>query len=106
MTKIIHVASAFAKSPGGRYRSDGPFSGERFREEYLVPAFSSHEFVEVSLAGTLGLGSSFLDEAFGGLVRECGFTPAELHRRLKIESPLATYKQRVWRYVDEARAVE
>src|SRR6185295_8614794 len=34
----IHVAGEFSKFPAGRYRADGPHSGQRFREEFLEPA--------------------------------------------------------------------
>src|SRR5271170_4668971 len=65
-----------APSPGGRYISDGPFSGEWFRNEILGPAVAaaleSEDKVKVELDGTAGYGSSFLEEAFGGLIRVSG----------------------------------
>ena len=66
---MINVARDFSKYPGGRFYSDGPFSGERFREEFLVPALKTGFAVHVILDGTLGYGASFLEEAFGGAVR-------------------------------------
>ena len=78
----INIATDFTPYPGGRYRSDGDFSGERFREELLRPAFSNaeNETITVDLDGAAGFGSSFLEEAFGGLVRDCGFPVAEIGR--------------------------
>jgi len=76
--KTINIAADFSKFPGGRFLTDGKYSGERFREEFLVPALKAHEKIEVELDGTLGYGSSFLEEAFGGLVRDHGFDSAML----------------------------
>lgn len=65
----INIAKDFSRSPGPRYESIGPHSGERFRNEILLPAIRKSEDLKIILDGTLGYGSSFLEEAFGGLVR-------------------------------------
>lgn len=102
MSTKISIASQFSRNPAGRYRSDGPFPGERFRDELLVPALRrDDEIVIVDLDGTSGYGSSFLEEAFGGLVR-LGFAPSELHKRLSIKSTRPSFQQRVWSYIDDA----
>lgn len=98
--KMIDVGKVFSPLPGGR---KGNLSGERFRLEHLVPALESSEFVEVDLDNTLGLGSSFLDEAFGGLVRNHGFTAAQLKKRLRIKFSIKSYVDDCWRYIDRAR---
>lgn len=102
MNRTIVVARDFSRSPAGRHEVDGPFSGEKFREDLLIPALKGDERVEIDLRGALGFGSSFLEEAFGGLVRVHHFSPADLHRRLRFHSDLETYVQRIWTYVDEA----
>jgi hypothetical protein len=102
-TTMISVINNFSENPSGRYRTDGPNSGQRFREEVLAPALESNESVTVDLDGALGFGSSFLEEAFGGLVRN-GFDASVLRKKLAINSKLAIYKQRVWRYIDEEAA--
>lgn len=103
MTTTINIAKQFSRSPAGRYNSDGPYSGERFREEFLLPALQQEDDVIVELDGSLGFGSSFLEEAFGGLVRLSGFHATKLHSKLKIKSKLRTYEQRIWQYIDEAK---
>jgi len=68
--KTINVAEDFSRYPAGRYYDDGPYSGQKFREEYLVPVITNNEKAIINLDGVRGYGSSFLEEAFGGLVRE------------------------------------
>jgi hypothetical protein len=74
----INVARDFSRYPSGRYRSDSRSSGEQFRDDLLVPPLQNGARVIVELDGTLGYGSSFLDEAFGGLRRERQFSSSFL----------------------------
>lgn len=94
--KTIHV-SEFTKYPIGRKQKDGNNSGEEFREKYLIPELSIKNPVTVDLDGTLGYGSSFLDEAFGGLLRTPhNFTIEQLDQLLTLTGPED--------YVQEARS--
>lgn len=103
MTTRIAIAEAFSPYPAGRFRVDGPFSGEQFRDDVLVPALRKGGTVEVSLDGTLGYGSSFLEEAFGGLVRECGFALRELEARLLLTSASdPSLVKEAWQYIRDA----
>lgn len=68
--KTINLVQDFTDVPGGRYRELGPYSGEEFREDYLIPALKQHSVVQVILNGALGLPSSFIDEAFGSFAKE------------------------------------
>jgi hypothetical protein len=86
MNKQIKIPQDYTRYPAGRYISDGSFSGQRFREELLIPALQSSNKVEVHLDGTLGYGSSFLEEAFGGLLRSEKFTRDDLVSRLVLVS--------------------
>jgi hypothetical protein len=67
----------FTEFPGPRKETIGSFSGERFRKEEIMPTIIKHgiEKIQIDLDGTAGYGSSFLDEAFGGLIREEGLNP-------------------------------
>ena len=85
-TSIINVARQFSPEPAGRVPADGDFNGQRFRNELLIPLLQKREHVIVDFDGTEGYGSSFLDEAFGGLVRDGYFTESELRELLKIQS--------------------
>lgn len=70
----INIAKDFSEIPGGRYKNESAFSGEEFRENILKikleEAQKKNDIIEVELDGCYGYPSSFLDEAFGGLVRE------------------------------------
>ena len=69
----VSVAKDFSKTPGPRYRYEGDFSGEEFRETKLEALFkqgmAENKKVVVNLDGTIGYGTSFLEEVFGGLAR-------------------------------------
>jgi hypothetical protein len=102
-SRAIHIAQDFSKYPAGRFVSDGPASGERFRDEVLVPFLNSvSETLTVELDGTLGYGSSFLEEAFGGLVRERGFTATDLKKRLILHSRDSSVEAEIWGYITRA----
>jgi len=78
----------YAAAPGGRYRKDGPYSGEEFRDDILVPrlldAVTRNEQVVVELDGVSGYGSSFLEEVFGGLVRRGVIAQQDVARLLQV----------------------
>lgn len=71
---IINIAQEYSRTPGGRFEKEGAFSGEEFREKLLIPRYelacSRKEHLKVILDGGYGYGSSFLEEAFGGIVRK------------------------------------
>lgn len=92
----------FSRFPYGRYPKHGPFNGERFRQEWLMPAFRSEGTVSVDLSGARGLSPSFLEEAFGGLVRE-GLKPETILARLEVRGERdSSIVERIRRYVREA----
>ena len=71
----INIAKDFSTTPGARFKTDGPFSGEEFRERFLEEHFrdpKSDFEITVNLDGTEGYATSFLEEAFGGLARKFG----------------------------------
>ena len=80
--KTIVIVDDFDPHPYGRTPEDGESSGEKFREELLAPALKHYEYVHVDLTGYNRYGRSFLDEAFGGLIRESHFSGDEIHRKL------------------------
>lgn len=83
----INFASDFTDMPIGRYREDGNCSGEVFREEHLLPALRLYgdDEVIINVDGVYGMGGSFVEEAFGGLIRLHGYDAFELMDRIVIE---------------------
>lgn len=102
----INIEKQFSKHPIGRYLDDSNASGQAFREQHLAPALrKSDEPVTVILDGVAGFPSSFLEEAFGGLVRVEGFERDQLRKRLKLsfqDTSYETYVEEIWFYVEEA----
>ena len=100
----LGIAEMFSPFPGGRFRSDGPFSGQEFREDHLAPALHRGDKVIVGLDGVKGLPPSFLEEAFGGLIRS-GFPFEYLESHLEIDAngaQWARYPALVWSYIAKA----
>jgi hypothetical protein len=46
-------------------------------------------------------GIHFLEEAFGGLIREKGMSIKELEKKLKITSSRKLYFDRIWQYLKD-----
>lgn len=66
MNAQISVARDFSRFPAGATRQDGPYSGQAFYEDILVPLIiqGGYKKIEIILDGTLGYGSSWLCAAF------------------------------------------
>jgi hypothetical protein len=106
-SKKISIGADFSETPIGRYLEDGDFSGQRFREEFLVPALNDFDKIAVQIDDTEGYGSSFLDEAFGGLIRHHPFTERDLREKITIlcEKPeFKIYEKMVWHYISESNS--
>jgi hypothetical protein len=101
--KMINISTDFSRYPAGRYRTDGEFTGEIFREDFLLPALSANSKVEILLDGAMAYGSSFLEEAFGGLVRINHIKAVELRNRLSfISKEDPSLVEEIWEYIDES----
>ncbi|MFC3148301.1 STAS-like domain-containing protein [Piscinibacterium candidicorallinum] len=98
----INIARDFTRFPSGRFKRNGETSGEAFREKFLQPTIINGDVVEVELDGTVGYGSSFLEEAFGGLVRALPIPPDEVKQRVKIISNDKTLIGEISQYLDDA----
>lgn len=102
----IDVVRDFGHAPAGRHRADGPRTGEHFREELLLPRLRAKDDdrLIVILDGAAGYPGSFLEEAFGGLVR-AGFTPSKLRERMVIRASDRSYQpyvEQIWKVIDGA----
>ena len=104
MVKIA-VAKDFNKFPGGRYPKHGEGNGQEFREKFLLPHLSKGKKVEVVFDDAAGFPASFLEEAFGGLIR-AGLALQVVEELLTIvpeDADSEVYKDEAWQYIiDEA----
>ena len=86
---VINVAIQYTRTPDVRYESQNQGkSGEGFRETLLLPALkqciSNKETLIVRFDGCRGAGVSFLEEAFGGLIRK-GVAFDDIQKYLQVE---------------------
>lgn len=105
MTFEYSVARQFSVTPGSRYESEGPYSGEQLRE-VLEPqvwrAVCEGSPLTVDLDGTVGYGVAFLDEAFGGLARR-GYNVSLLKECLRFKSEEEPYLvEDIWGCIEAA----
>ncbi|WP_050767439.1 DUF4325 domain-containing protein [Aurantimonas manganoxydans] len=85
---MIDIGKDFSPFPGPRHRRHGRFSGEEFRQEFLVERLRSalaagEPLVVVLDTVALAYLNSFLEEAFGGLVRDEGFSAETVLRTIE-----------------------
>ena len=70
---LYAIAKQYTDIPGPRLKKEGEYSGEDFRESVLIPlveqAKAENKKILIDLDGGSGYPTSFLEEAFGGLVR-------------------------------------
>lgn len=97
----IQIAKDFSRYPAGRTTKDGPFSGELFRKKFLEPNITSQDQIIIDLDGARGYGSSFLEEAFGGLVR-AGYSKVELRNKLVIKATNKSLEAEIFDFIDSA----
>jgi hypothetical protein len=98
----INIAKDFNRFPSGRYKRLGTTSGEGFREQFLEQPLAAGKMITVELDGTIGYGSSFLEEAFGGLIRSLNITPTELLSRLHLVSSDPSLLEEINGYIEDA----
>jgi hypothetical protein len=98
----IKIAEQFSRYPAGRFIQDGPYSGELFRKKFLEPALNNSNVVVVEMDGARGYGSSFLEEAFGGLIRD-GYQKEFLLSRLEIKASSGSLRAEIVDYIQHAK---
>lgn len=86
---ILKITKEFSETPGNRYITDGPFSGELFRDAFLIPklneCINKNETLLIDLDGGYGCPVGFLEEAFGGLIRK-GIRKEDIQNHLEYKS--------------------
>ena len=100
----IDIGNDYSPTPAGRFPDDGPYNGEDFRERILVPALERGP-VMIRIDTVEGLGSSFLEEAFGGLIRKHSYTEEKLRQLLTIvfdDQSFRAYERLIWTHISDA----
>ncbi len=92
MNDTIVIVRDFHPFPAGRYVEDGPGNGTTFREKFLVPLLERRSHVLIDLDGAPGYPSSFLEEAFGGLIRR-GFDEKTIRESLTFKATDRGYQR-------------
>ncbi len=95
MTQTLKISVDFSDTPGPRYKTEGHYSGEEFRTEMLYPrlkeAIGKGDKLIIDLDGAQGYGTSFLEEAFGGLIRNDGLGYDDIIKHIEIVSEEEPY---------------
>ena len=103
----LNIAKDFSRCPGARYRNEGDFSGEEFRENFFLfflnEAIAAHCKLIVDLDGSAGYSTSFLEEAFGGLIRHNNMSYDVIKTTVEIKSDEdPSYKDDIIFYLNKA----
>lgn len=74
--KLEIARDHFKYTSGKRYRREGEYSGEEFRDEILYPRWLMCEqmksFMEINFDQLTGYTDEWLEEVFGGFIRKYG----------------------------------
>ena len=99
----LDVAQVFSPFPFGRNSRDGDNNGERFRQQFLVPRLRADQHLRVMLDNVRRLpSSSWLEEAFGGLIRFDKFSLDFVRSHLQIATQRKDYEEEIWGYIEKA----
>ena len=105
MNKIaISIAKDFSIHPGGRFKNEGPYSGEEFRELYILPILNQYDNIIINLNGTRGYALSFFDEVFGFLIRENILNKKNFFKKITLISSNLKYINDIKKIIDYAEA--
>lgn len=109
MGKFI-VATEFSRTPSARTENEGKNPGEKLRKilvPLLMECISQKEQLIVDLDGTAGYGTSFLEEVFGGLIREEKFKYQDLKDYLDfISEEEPDLIDEIWQDIEDAHENE
>lgn len=101
----IKISTDFSDIPSGRTIAEGDHSGEEFRDTILIQKYNEAEYnndiLEINFDDCYGFGTSFLEEAFGGLVRK--YHKHGILNRIKIISTEdETIPGNIKKYIEDA----
>ncbi|TQF72570.1 DUF4325 domain-containing protein [Pseudoalteromonas luteoviolacea] len=105
----LDIGIDFNDEPSGRFYTDGPGSGEEFREEHLkklINGLNTNEKLTIVLDNNVdGFGSSFLVEGFAGMVKYGYVKSSKLLDSLEFQfedEDFEFYRNKIIQYISEA----
>lgn len=85
----IRMTVDFSKLPGEIDELHGTNTGEKFRNNYLIPVYDyclvRDENLNINFCNSHGYAASFLEEAFGGMVRN-GYDGKQMLRKMNFKT--------------------
>lgn len=108
--QTLNIGKDFSEIPAGRFKTDGPYSGEAFREDLLKGKINSlgenEKLIIIIDDGVEGYGSSFLTEGFAGMVKYGYIENVALLEKIEIDfqdKDFEFYKNRIIEYIKKAK---
>lgn len=106
----LNIVLEYTDLPGGRYIRQGSHSGEDFRENLLKSKYeyclANNEKLIINFDGGYGYASSFLEEAFGGMVRQ-GYDAKDMIKRIVfVTEDEPELEKRCIKYIKEAQELK
>lgn len=108
MKVIYKLTTEYTDMPGGRYIKDGDYSGEHFRDSVLISmlkkCLNDKTKLVIDLDGGFGYPPSFLEEAFGGIIRTGQFTKDDVLKNIEFISREEPYLiEKIYGYIKAAK---
>ncbi len=105
---IYKISKDYTDMPGGRYIVNGEYSGEDFRDTILIKMITeckrNNEKLVIDLDGGFGYPPSFLEEAFGGLIRKHNIDKNWILKNIEFISHEEPYLvSKITEYIKEAK---
>lgn len=94
------IAKEYTVTPIGRYKKDSRFSGEGFKE-ILADFIAKEQPVCLVMDNTGGYNPSFLEEAFGGLIRS-GISKSSINKYISYDTSDPSLLAEISLYIDDA----
>lgn len=98
--KKYDIAKEYTATPIGRYKKDSRFSGEGFKD-ILAEFIQQEQPVCLIMDNTGGYNPSFLEEAFGGLIRD-GVSQESIEKYIRYETSDPSLITEISLYIDDA----
>lgn len=108
--RIFSIAKEFSRTPSARTEAEGKHPGMQLRKllyPILIDCIETKEKIKIDLDGTAGYGTSFLEETFGGLIRNEGLLLSDLEKVMLFKTDEEPeLEEEIWDYIKDAHKNE